>query len=180
MAPPAEVARFEASIDGAAASLGRVRVLPGGETRQESVALGVAALCSEATIVCVHDAARPLVDPITVVQVLEAASSSGAATAACRPSDSVREDRGADATAPVDRARLWLVETPQAFRRDLLVRAHADARRSGTAYTDDASLVEAGGHAIRIVSSLGRNLKITIETDLVLAAELLRRTTAKH
>lgn len=173
LAPPAARAEFAAALANAPAALGRLRVETGGATRQESVSLGVAALGPDADLVCVHDAARPLVDPATVREVLEAAAAHGAATCASRPSDSVREDTGDGRTAARDRSRLWLVETPQAFRRDVLARAHDDAKRSGAAYTDDASLVEASGLDIRIVASKGRNLKVTVEADLLLAAQLL-------
>lgn len=175
LAPADEVALFEAVVEGAPTALGCVRVLVGGATRQLSVAAGVAAVGVDVDLVAVHDAARPLVDPETVRAVLAAASAGGAATVASRPSDSVREDRGGGATAPLDRAKLWLVETPQAFRREFLVRAHEEARRSGASYTDDAALVEAIGVAIGIVESIGRNLKITVDVDLVLAVEMLRR-----
>lgn len=154
-------------------ALGRVRVLVGGATRQESVSIGVAAVGADVDVVCVHDAARPLVDPDTVRGVLAAAAAHGAATCASRPSDSVREDTGDGRTVARDRARLWLVETPQAFRRELLTAAHEAARRESAAYTDDASLVEAAGHDVRIVASAGRNLKVTVEPDLRLAAQLL-------
>jgi 2-C-methyl-D-erythritol 4-phosphate cytidylyltransferase len=177
LSPPRWIERFRSMLGPSLPdSLGRISVLAGGATRQQSVAAGLAVLDSDIDIVCVHDAARPLVDPLTVAQVLEAARSCGAATAAARPTDSVRRDIDAGRTEPVDRTTLWLVETPQAFRRDLLTTAHAAAAKSGATYTDDASLVEAAGTTIRMVPSLGRNLKITIETDLVLASELLRRT----
>lgn len=176
MAPPEAIERFREALGGLPQSLGTLRVLAGGRTRQESVAIGVAAVDPRCEIVCVHDAARPLVDPLTVAQVLEAAHAAGAATAASRPCDSVRQETGGGGTVAIDRATLWLVETPQAFSRELLASSHARATRSGELYTDDASLVEAAGTPVRIVSSLGRNLKVTIETDLVLASELLRRT----
>lgn len=175
LAPPDAIDRFEATLAGSGASLGRWRVLPGGATRQASVAAGVSALQSDAEVVCVHDAARPLVAAGTVRGVLEAAGLHGAATAASRPSDSVRQDTGSDgASTALDRSRLWLVETPQAFRRDILARAHREALAGGASYTDDASLVEAIGQQIRIVESEGRNLKVTLEADLALAADLLR------
>ncbi|MFN2426824.1 MAG: 2-C-methyl-D-erythritol 4-phosphate cytidylyltransferase, partial [Candidatus Binatia bacterium] len=86
----------------------------------------------------------------------------------------VRQDDAHGGSVALDRSRLWLVETPQAFRREVLEAAHREAARTGASYTDDASLVEATGQAIRIVESLGRNLKITREADVILAAQLLR------
>lgn len=174
LAPPDAISSFEAALAGMGASLGTWRVLAGGATRQASVAAGVVALRSDAEVVCVHDAARPLVAAGTVRGVLEAAGLHGAATAASRPSDSVRQDTGSGASTALDRSTLWLVETPQAFRRDILARAHREAIAGGASYTDDASLVEAIGQQIRIVESEGRNLKVTLEADLALAADLLR------
>ena len=84
----------------------------------------------------------------------------------------MREERGG-ATAALDRARLWLVETPQVFRRELLVRAHEAALRDERSYTDDASMVEALGAPLAIVEGRGRNLKVTVAEDLLLAATLL-------
>lgn len=174
LAPADAIAPFELAVEGAGSSLGRIRVRAGGATRQDSVHAGVLALESDAVVVCVHDAARPLVAAQTVRRVLEEAALHGAATAASRPSDSVREDLGGGRSAPLDRSRLWLVETPQAFRRDVLERAHRAAAASGATYTDDASLVEAIGEDVRLVESVGRNLKVTIEADLLLAAQMLR------
>lgn len=175
LAPAQAIAEFEAALAGAPRTLGHVQILPGGQTRQMSVAAGAAALGADADVVCIHDAARPLVSRRTVLSVLDAAFRGGAATAASRPSDSVREDAPDGTTAARDRTLLWLVETPQAFRRMVFLHAHDTAVREGAGYTDDASLVEAVGQAIQVVESMGRNLKITIEPDLVLTEDLLRR-----
>lgn len=179
LAPPDDLERFRAATAGAPSSLGTLRVLAGGATRQLSVAAGVGALAADAEVVCVHDAARPLVSHDTVRAVLEAAEASGAATAASRPSDSVREDRPGGGSVALDRAHLWLVETPQAFGRGILEKAHAEAARTGRTYTDDASLVEAIGQQIRIVGSVGRNIKVTLESDIALAANLLHLEAAR-
>lgn len=173
LAPPSAVPQMAAALAGAPAELGKVRVLGGGATRQESVSIGVASLTTDANLVCVHDAARPLVSPATVRGVLEAASANGAATAASRPVDSVRQDQAGGVSIALDRASLWLVETPQAFGRELLERAHRQALAAGRTYTDDASLVESIGVPIQMVASQGRNLKVTLEADLALAAVLL-------
>lgn len=174
LAPPGAIEDFEAVVAGVQPSLGRVCVLPGGATRQLSVAAGVAAVGAGVDVICVHDAARPLVAAATVRAVVEAAFAVGAATAASRPSDSVRQDDAQGASAALDRSRLWLVETPQAFRRRVIEAAHREAARIGAAYTDDASLVEAIGQSIRIVESVGRNLKVTTDADLRVAAVLLK------
>jgi 2-C-methyl-D-erythritol 4-phosphate cytidylyltransferase len=175
LAPEESFDEFAAAVRDLPPTLGRIAVVRGGATRQMSVAAGAAALGAEADVVCVHDAARPLVARRTVLSVLDAAFRNGAATAASRPSDSIREESADGVTAPRDRSRLWMVETPQAFRRMPFVNAHDVAVKEGKSYTDDASLVEAIGQAITVVESMGRNLKITVESDLVLTEDLLRR-----
>jgi 2-C-methyl-D-erythritol 4-phosphate cytidylyltransferase len=172
-----------------------LRVVPGGATRQESVRLALEALESDAEIVCVHDAARPVVSQRTVAEVIAAAADSGAATAAVRPVDSVRMQQGAegdagrDAAAPsiasgagrtlsaaatvaVDRDKVWLVQTPQAFSRELLEAAHREARATGRSATDDAALVEAAGTAVTVVETDGENPKVTRASDLELVRSL--------
>jgi 2-C-methyl-D-erythritol 4-phosphate cytidylyltransferase len=127
-------------------------------------------------IVCVHDAARPLTAKATVLEVIEAARRSGAATVASRPVDSIREDDGQDGTSrALDRQRLWMVETPQAFSFDLLHRAHQRARATGLKASDDAALVEACGEVVEVVESGGPNFKVTWPHDLDLLALLLGR-----
>ena len=153
-----------------------VRVIAGGDSRQESVRLGIEALLSPVETVCIHDAARPLVSQATIQAVLAAARAMGAAIAASRPADSVREDTADGKTRPLDRSRLWLVETPQAFATDLLRRAHDRARATGVVATDDASLVESCcGQAVRIVESEGLNVKVTRADDLKLVRRILER-----
>lgn len=174
LAPAADLANFTAALGVPPSTLGGVRVLAGGATRQESVAVGVAAVSPAIQTVCVHDAARPLIAPETVRAVLDAARSGFAVTAASRPTDSVREEREDGRSAALDRKRLWLVETPQAFSRAVLLEAHRRAAGTGSVYTDDASLVEATGQQIRIVETVGRNLKVTLAADLAFAADLLR------
>jgi 2-C-methyl-D-erythritol 4-phosphate cytidylyltransferase len=175
LAPEDHVARFEDAVAGSPAPLGLVRVLAGGATRQRSVAAGVVALGAGSEIVAVHDAARPLVASESVRAVVAAARDFGAATVASRPHDSVRSDVEGGGSFALERSKLWLVETPQAFRRELIHDAHHAAIREGREYTDDASLVEAAGHSVHIVESGGPNPKITQPWDLVLASELFRR-----
>lgn len=174
LVPEHAVSACEAVLADAPAALGPCKVRVGGATRQQSVRLGLEGIGGEAEIVCVHDAARPLISAITLVEVLSRAALYGAATAAVRPSDSVRIDEG-DGTRALDRERVWLVETPQAFRRELLERAHDEADNARVRGTDDASLVEALGQRIEVVETVGQNFKVTVESDLLAVTELLRR-----
>jgi 2-C-methyl-D-erythritol 4-phosphate cytidylyltransferase len=152
-----------------------VRVVVGGATRQASVAVALAALAEcRVEIVAVHDAARPLVAPASVVEVFRRAAAGCAATLGRRPVDSLREDCG-EATRAVPRGRYWLVETPQAFRFELLVEAHRRAVVEEFEATDDASLVEHYGTPVAVVESAGANPKITVPGDLAVAEALRER-----
>jgi len=193
-APHGRSEAFAEALEGVSTGRAGLRVVPGGATRQESVRLALEALESDAEIVCVHDAARPVVSQRTVAEVIAAAADSGAATAAVRPVDSVRMQRGAEGdsgrdaasgtasgagrtlptadTVAVDRDMVWLVQTPQAFRRELLEAAHREARAIGRSATDDAALVEAAGTAVTVVETDGENPKVTRSSDLELVRSL--------
>ena len=174
--PPPFVDRARALV--AAKRLGKVRhVVEGGEERQDSVRLGLAA-CSPGTgIVLVHDAVRPLVTRELILQVVAAAELHGAAVPGVRVKDTIKFE---DADQPgfyvrtLPREGLWGVQTPQGFRYSLLLEAHEEARKAGFRGTDDASLVERLGIPVRIVEGNERNMKITTPADLRLARYLLR------
>ncbi len=152
----------------------------GGDARSESVRAALAA-APEARVAVVHDAARPLVTRELIEACVDAVEAGGCdgAIAAAPVSDTVKE---ADATGRVvrtlDRTRLWAVQTPQAFRADVLRRALDAEPDVVAAATDDASLVEAIGGVIRIVDAPPENIKVTRELDLRLAEQLLRARAA--
>jgi 2-C-methyl-D-erythritol 4-phosphate cytidylyltransferase len=143
---------------------GRARVTTGGATRQATVAALLSAV--EAEVVVVHDAARPFLDGATVEAVIAAARAHGACSVGRPVADSlVRRDDG----TPVDRDALRAVQTPQAFRRDLLAHAHAVASREGVAATDDAGLVRRLGVPVAWVDGGAHLFKVTTLDDLHLA-----------
>lgn len=154
-----------------------VRFVAGGPTRQESVARGLAALSDTCRWVVVHDGVRPLVTPSLIERVLAAARVSGAATAGIPVSDTVkRVDEDGRVVETLPRAALRAIQTPQAFSRELLERAHARARDEGAgAATDDAALVERLGAAVTVVEGDPGNIKLTYPADRDVAAALLRR-----
>jgi len=145
-------------------------ILAGGATRQASVRAGLAALEGCGWVV-VHDGARPLVTPELIEEVLAAARETGASCCAVPAHDTVKEVEGGRVVRTIDRSRLWLALTPQAFRYDLLFEAH---RRSEGRATDDAALVEALGVEVRVVPGSPRNIKVTTAEDLALVEALLR------
>jgi 2-C-methyl-D-erythritol 4-phosphate cytidylyltransferase len=146
-------------------------VVTGGATRSDSVRSGLAAVAADATIVCVHDAARPFADAALYQAVIDAVrDGADGAVPGIVVTDTIKQvdDEGVVVTTP-DRQHLVAVQTPQAFRADVLRRAHANEGQG----TDDASLVEAmGGHVI-VVSGAGDNRKITHPDDLAWARRLV-------
>ena len=147
--------------------LGRgVTVVVGGTTRQESVRLALEAAPHGLRIVLVHDAVRPFITRALVDAVLAAARAEGAAVCALPVAETVKRVRDDVVEATVDRDGLWAVQTPQAFRAEILREAHEKARRDGVAGTDDAMLVERLGHRVRVVPGLAGNVKITTPDDL--------------
>ncbi|MEV8435333.1 2-C-methyl-D-erythritol 4-phosphate cytidylyltransferase [Streptomyces sp. HUAS 31] len=155
-------------------------VVPGGESRQESVKLGLDALPPDFDIVLVHDAARPLVPVDTVDAVIEAVRDGAPAVVPALPlADTVKEvepARAPGAPEPVvatpDRARLRAVQTPQGFDRATLVRAHETVTDD---VTDDASMVEQLGPTVVVVPGHEEAFKVTRPLDLVLAEAVLAR-----
>jgi len=150
-------------------------VVAGGETRQESVAMGLAALTPEIRWVVVHDGVRPFAGAELVERVLGAAREHGAATAAIPVVDTIkRVDQAGCVQQTLERAGLWAVQTPQAFAREILEQAHAAAAGRLVA-TDDCGLVEAIGHPVAVVPGSRRNLKLTTEEDLEIMERLAGR-----
>ncbi|MFF8680010.1 2-C-methyl-D-erythritol 4-phosphate cytidylyltransferase [Streptomyces sp. NPDC015237] len=155
-------------------------VVPGGETRQESVRLGLDALPTEYGIVLVHDAARPLVPVDTVDAVIEAVREGAPAVVPAVPlADTVKQVEPAEVpgvpepvVATPERALLRAVQTPQGFDRETLVRAHATVTDD---VTDDASMVERMGPAVVVVPGHEEAFKVTRPLDLVLAEAVLAR-----
>jgi 2-C-methyl-D-erythritol 4-phosphate cytidylyltransferase len=148
-------------------------LIEGGDTRQGSVWNGLQA-ASDAELVLVHDAARPLVDEALIRAVLAATRRAGAAVPLVPVPDTVKRVEGDRVVDTVPREGLMLAQTPQGFRRELLLRAHREARESGVEATDDAQLVERLGEEVAWVEGNRVNLKITTPADLVLADRLLR------
>ncbi len=147
--------------------LGRgVTVVAGGATRQESVRLALEAAPPGVVLAVVHDAVRPFITRALVNAVLAAAAADGAAVCALPVAETVKRVRDGLVEATVERAGLWVAQTPQAFRAAVLREAHDKARRDGVAATDDAMLVERLGHPVRVVPGLAANVKITTPDDL--------------
>ena len=150
----------------------KVLVARGGARRQDSVLAGLKGLegCAWAVI---HDGARPLVTTDLIERGVKAAEETGASCSAIPVPDTVKEATAGRIVRTVDRSRLWLAQTPQTFRYDLLLDAH---KRASGDVTDDASLVEALGVEVRIYEGSARNIKVTSTDDLAIVKALLKAT----
>ena len=145
----------------------------GGAERQDSVAAGLAALGDAVDWVVVHDAARCLVAAQDVLEVIDAAFECDAAILAAPVTDTLKRAEGGVIAETLDRSACWAAQTPQVFRRSLLVEAHHKARLEGFVGTDDAQLVERLGAPVRVVASRAPNPKITHPGDLTWAESWL-------
>ena len=141
---------------------------PGGRERSESVAAGLQATLPEDEIVVVHDAVRPFLSQDLLAGVIQSAAAHGAAIAAVPARDTIKQVGAGRVLQTPERASLWSAQTPQAFRRDLLLRAYRSRPVDGEA-TDDAMLVERLGCEVRVVRGDDSNLKITTSQDLAWA-----------
>lgn len=153
-----------------------VTVVPGGEDRQASVCRGIKALSSAYEYLLIHDGARPLVTPEVIRRVCADALEHGAAVAAVPSKDTCKlGDAFVETTPP--RERMFAVQTPQAFKRDLYLYALGQAEAQGKSYTDDSQLIEAVGGRVLLTEGDYRNLKLTTPEDLLTARALIGETT---
>jgi 2-C-methyl-D-erythritol 4-phosphate cytidylyltransferase len=163
-----------------------VRVVEGGNSRQESVERGLAAVSPDTDLVAVHDAVRPFIDLEIIEKAIDEAGEYGAAIVGIVPVDTVKQVSGAQASgakirSTISRERLVLAQTPQVFRHDLLKQAFETARRDGFVGTDESSLVERLEQVeVRVVMGSDRNIKITKPGDMDLARLFLEQETARQ
>jgi 2-C-methyl-D-erythritol 4-phosphate cytidylyltransferase/2-C-methyl-D-erythritol 2,4-cyclodiphosphate synthase len=157
----------------------------GGEARGDSVRAGLAVLPADATLVAIHDAARPLVTPALIASVVAAAEARGAALPALAVRDTLHRSSEGGGLITIERSGLELAQTPQTFRVELVREAHAAdsvfaqrppgraERNPAASATDDAQLVAARGHAVAVVAGDPANFKITYPVDLALAEAIV-------
>ncbi len=143
----------------------------GGATRSGSVRAGLARVPSDAEVIIVHDAARPLATPALYEATIAAVRAGAHAAIPGSPvTDTIKRVGGSTVIATVDRRDLVAVQTPQAFAGAALRAAHAQPDAEGT---DDAALIEANGGTVVVVAGEPRNLKLTVADDLIVARALL-------
>lgn len=162
-----------------------VHVVEGGDTRQASVARGLAATgAGDDDVVLVHDAVRPLIEPAVIARVVAAIEKHGAAIVALPATDTIKQvertQSGALITATIPRENVVQAQTPQGALARHLRRAMAEAEADGFAGTDEASLLERAGVTVAVVPGAASNLKITQAADLPLAAWYLANRSVKE
>ena len=148
-------------------------VVRGGNSRQESVNLGLNALSKEVKLAAIHDGARPLISMEVIDRTVRAAHTHNAAAPAIPVKDTIKVVEGLVVVNTPDRATLFAVQTPQVFDFDLLRGALKNAEKTGAQVTDDCSAVELMGMKVKIVEGDERNLKVTTPMDLKIAEMLL-------
>lgn len=152
-------------------------LLAGGKRRMDSVKNGLSAVSEDADYIIVHDGCRPFIDNKMISSVLGAAETFGAAITGVPVNPTVKEvERGGFVAATLKRERLIEVQTPQAFKKDILLRAYDTAFAEGAEAaeaTDDAALVERLGIKVKVVDGSDRNIKITTPEDLRYARMLI-------
>jgi 2-C-methyl-D-erythritol 4-phosphate cytidylyltransferase len=147
----------------------RVRLIAGGASRQETVALALAQASPTTEVVVVHDAVRPFVELDMIQRVVDTARKKGAVILGIPSVDTVKQVEGHFILGTVPRERVVLAQTPQAFRFEILQEAFARATRDGFHGTDESSLTERLGHPVMVIMGSDRNIKITKPSDLPLA-----------
>jgi len=153
------------------------RLVVGGRERQDSVWNGLAAVSPQCKLVAIQDGARPCTSETLIAATLVAARETGAAVAAQRVTDTIKESSdGRLVERTADRARLWAVQTPQTFRLDVIRAALTEVRRRGLLVTDDTAACELIGQPVRLVASDAPNPKVTRPDDLPWVEWLLKRT----
>ncbi len=149
------------------------KIVPGGEERQDSVFAGLQALEPSCRWVCIHDGVRPFLRPHLLERVFRKARETGAAIVGYPSRDTVKQTSEQRIVKTVDRTRLWLVQTPQIFSREIILAAYRKAFEQHYYGTDDASLVEFSGQTVHLVEGDWFNLKITTPEDLQVAEKIL-------
>lgn len=152
-----------------------VNVVAGGQERQDSIYRGLQSLPEECDLVVVHDGARPLITPQTITEAIKEAQLSKASVVAVPVKDTIKQvDTEGFVKSTLNRAELFSIQTPQVFKKEIILRAYEEAFDKEVYGTDDASLVELLGIRVKVVRGSYENIKITTTEDIELALGFLR------
>jgi 2-C-methyl-D-erythritol 4-phosphate cytidylyltransferase len=151
------------------------RIVPGGKHRQDSVLEALEVVDSETGIVCIHDGVRPFIEPAKIAETIILCAHWDAVVVAVSAKDTIKTAERGLVKRTLDRQSLWCVQTPQTFDYQLIYTAYQRAMEAEVYTTDDSSLVERLGHAVKIVEGSYDNIKITTPVDLCTAKMILER-----
>jgi 2-C-methyl-D-erythritol 4-phosphate cytidylyltransferase len=150
-------------------------VVAGGQERQQSAYNGLKSVSQDSEIILIHDGARPFVSQQTIIDCINEAKICGAASAGMPSKDTIKlVDQNGIVTSTPPRDRVWQTQTPQAFKRALIIEAHEIARHKQITATDDAMLIEMLGYPVKMVTATYENIKITTPEDLSLGEQLIK------
>ena len=151
------------------------KIVPGGARRQDSVQAGLKEVDVDTRIVVVHDGARPCVSQDVISDVIKSARRGAASVSGCKIRDTVKiVEKGCTVSSTVDRAKHWVVQTPQAFPCSMLRKAYAAVEAQKMEVFDDSQAVEIAGETVKICETDKPNIKITTPEDLQVAAAILK------
>ncbi|MDI6752286.1 MAG: 2-C-methyl-D-erythritol 4-phosphate cytidylyltransferase [bacterium] len=146
-----------------------LKVVPGGAERQDSVSAGFTALNDDTELVLIHDGARPFIRKCLLERVIEEAEKEGAAVAGLPVTETIKQVEEGRVKQTLNRDNIWSIQTPQAFKREIIVSAYKKGYEDGFLGTDCASLVERAGFPVKVVLGDKKNIKVTTRDDLLIA-----------
>lgn len=157
------------------------KLVPGGGVRQQSVYNGLLELPENCSVVVIHDGARPIVPGNIIERCIEGAEAYGAVSAGMPAKETIKvlDGRGFVKYTP-ERDKVWITQTPQAFKPDIIRKAHESAAAEGISGTDDAFLVELLGIQVKMIESSYENIKITTPEDIIVAETLMGKSSPKE
>lgn len=151
-----------------------IRLVPGGAERHFSVKAGLDAVSTDCDLIAIHDGARPLIAVEQITRCIEAARAKAAVTCARRITETMkRADNGGRITGSIDRDNAWIMETPQVFARELILKAYDAVLRDALLVTDEVSAVQHLGEPVYVVENTTANPKITLPGDIQTAERFL-------
>ncbi|MEF9934814.1 MAG: 2-C-methyl-D-erythritol 4-phosphate cytidylyltransferase [Clostridium sp.] len=145
----------------------------GGDTRQESVYNGLKKI-GDPSIVVIHDGARPFINKDIIKESINKAYQFGASTTGVKVKDTIKKGENNIFTETVDRTCLYSIQTPQSFKRDIILKCHEKAREEGFEATDDSMIVEKYGYSVSIVEGDYFNIKITTREDIFIGEGIIK------
>lgn len=158
-----------------------VKIIPGGSERQESVYNGLKECSANTEIVLIHDGARPFITKSLIAESASCASESGACTVAVPIKDTLKMvDSNNRIVGSLKREEIYSIQTPQAFKMDLIMEGHRRAYSENWKVTDDTSIVEKMGQPVKVVLGTYFNIKLTTPEDLIIGESILRHMNLRN